>query len=80
MVFFLSFILFSKITPYETRYHFIYFHFHFELISPLFCSVPRSVCIHPWSRLSLRSECKCRVIAATIPGTPATVSKKQIRL
>lgn len=48
--------------------------------SQIFFFLPKSVCIQPWSRLSLRNECKCRVIAATIPGTPATVSRKQMRL
>ena len=42
--------------------------------------LPSSVWIQPWSRLIMRRECRWRTMAATIPGTPATVSRNIIRL
>lgn len=42
--------------------------------------LPSSVCIHPWSLFIRLREWKCLVIAPTIPGTPATVSSRIIRL
>lgn len=43
-------------------------------------TLPKRVWIHPWSRCIQRKDFMWRTMAATMPGTAATVSRKIMRL
>lgn len=51
-----------------------------QVISSQTPNPPSSVWIQPWSLRMRRSECRWRAMAATMPGTPATVSRNVMRL